>query len=203
VQDGIGLSFKSFIMRIIRIVVILLVALVIFIPTVTLASNDLNDEVNVKNDSVMFIKNLFIPESVFAKEPVENSIEKSVKNSVVVDERLDQILFKWKEKQLDKWNKIQAKDIIINASAYTASADECGNSKGITASGVTVQENRTIACSQEFPFGAKIEIEGMGTYVCEDRGGAIKGNHVDIYMQTKKEAFAFGRKNMNARIVLE
>ena len=43
-------------------------------------------------------------------------------------------------------------------------------------------------------FGTKIEIDGMGTYVCEDRGGAIKGNHFDIYMPTKKEAFAFGRK---------
>jgi len=41
----------------------------------------------------------------------------------------------------------------------------------------------------------------MGTYVCEDRGGAIKGNHFDIYMPTKSEAFAFGRKNLVAMVV--
>jgi 3D (Asp-Asp-Asp) domain-containing protein len=41
----------------------------------------------------------------------------------------------------------------------------------------------------------------MGTYVCEDRGGAIKGTHVDIYMETKKEAFSFGRKNLLAEVV--
>ena len=41
----------------------------------------------------------------------------------------------------------------------------------------------------------------MGTYVCEDRGGAIKGNHFDIYMETKKQAFAFGRRNLIARVV--
>jgi len=89
----------------------------------------------------------------------------------------------------------------INASAYTAAADECGKSDGITASGLKVKEKETIACPPSFPFGVKLNIEGMGTYVCQDRGGAIKGNHVDIYMETKKEAFAFGRRNLLAEVV--
>ncbi|MBU2028935.1 3D domain-containing protein [Patescibacteria group bacterium] len=92
-------------------------------------------------------------------------------------------------------------EFTINASAYTAAADECGKSDGITASGVLVKENRTIACPPGFPFGVKIKIKGMGTYVCEDRGGAIKGNHFDIYMQTKKQAFAFGRRNLLAQVI--
>ncbi|KKR20441.1 MAG: Conserved protein YuiC [Candidatus Moranbacteria bacterium GW2011_GWA2_39_41] len=90
----------------------------------------------------------------------------------------------------------------INASAYTAAADECGKSDGITASGLKVKENHTIACPPQFPLGTKMSIEGYGTFVCEDRGGAIKGNHIDIYMQTKKQAFAFGRRNLTAEIVL-
>jgi len=90
---------------------------------------------------------------------------------------------------------------VINASAYTAAADECGKSDGITASGVRVKENRTLACPSWIPFGAKINIEGHGTYVCEDRGGAIKGNHFDIYMKTKKQAFAFGRQNLLAEVI--
>ena len=89
----------------------------------------------------------------------------------------------------------------INASAYTAAADECGKSDGITASGLMVKEHETIACPPMFPFGTKIKIEGMGTYVCQDRGGAIKGNHIDIYMKTKKQAFAFGRKNLMAEVI--
>jgi 3D (Asp-Asp-Asp) domain-containing protein len=89
----------------------------------------------------------------------------------------------------------------INASAYTAAADECGKSDGITASGLKVKERETIACPPHFPFGIKLNIEGMGTYICQDRGGAIKGNHVDIYMETKKEAFAFGRRNLLAEVV--
>lgn len=90
---------------------------------------------------------------------------------------------------------------IVNASAYTAAADECGKSDGITASGLQVMEKRTLACPPQFPLGTKIKIHGMGSYVCEDRGGAIKGNHVDIYMQTKKEAFAFGRRNLTAEVI--
>ena len=90
---------------------------------------------------------------------------------------------------------------VVNASAYTAAADECGKSDGITASGKKVQANHTLACPKQYQMGPKIEIDSMGTYVCEDRGGAIKANHFDIYMPTKKEAFAFGRQNLVAMVV--
>ncbi|MFA6285007.1 MAG: 3D domain-containing protein [Parcubacteria group bacterium] len=90
---------------------------------------------------------------------------------------------------------------VVNASAYTAAADECGKSDGITASGKKVQANHTLACPKQYQMGTKIEIDGMGTYVCEDRGGAIKANHFDIYMPTKAEAFAFGRRNLIAMVV--
>ncbi len=93
-------------------------------------------------------------------------------------------------------------EFTVNASAYTAAADECGKSDGITASGLKVKEERTIACPSQFPLGTKIKIKGMGNYVCEDRGGAIKNNHIDIYMKTKKEAFAFGRRNLIAEVIL-
>jgi len=89
----------------------------------------------------------------------------------------------------------------INASAYTAAADECGKSDGVTASGLKVKENETLACPTQFPFGTKIQIEGMGIYVCEDRGGAIKANHIDIYMETKAQAFSFGRQHLVAEVV--
>ena len=91
---------------------------------------------------------------------------------------------------------------IINVSAYTAAADECGKSDGITASGKKVQGNQTLACPKEYTFGTKIHIKGMGTYICEDRGGAIKGNKFDIYMETKKEAFSFGRQKLEAHVVI-
>ena len=102
--------------------------------------------------------------------------------------------------KLANYTSLPKGDFVINASAYTAAADECGKSDGITASGKKVAEGRTLACPKGYIFGTKIQIDGMGTYICEDRGGAIKGNHFDIYMQTKKQAFAFGRRNLTARV---
>ena len=108
---------------------------------------------------------------------------------------------RWYEKQADKWAKLPKGKFIINASAYTAAADECGKNDGKTSSGLMVEPKRTLACPAEYPFGAKIKIAGVGVLRCEDRGGAIKGNHFDIYMETKKEAFAFGRRNLEAEVV--
>lgn len=113
----------------------------------------------------------------------------------------NKVLARWKEKQTAKWAALPQEKFIVNASAYTAAADECGNNKGITSSGLKVEEGRTLACPPEFPFGAKIYIEGVGERRCEDRGGAIKGNHVDIYMETKSDAFAFGRQNLLAYVI--
>jgi len=107
----------------------------------------------------------------------------------------------WKQKQEYLWSLLPKEKFIINASAYTAAADECGKSDGITASGIKVAESRTLACPPSYPFGTKIAIEGVGVLRCEDRGGAIKGNHFDIYMETKDEAFALGRQNLVAEIV--
>jgi 3D (Asp-Asp-Asp) domain-containing protein len=108
---------------------------------------------------------------------------------------------KKKTAQLKKYSRLPQGQFFINASAYTAAADECGKSDGITASGVKVKEKETIACPPQFSFGTKLKIEGMGTYICQDRGGAIKGNHIDIYMETKSEAFAFGRRTLLAEVI--
>lgn len=190
-------------MRIIRLVVALLVMLAIMLPFVTLASESPNTEIKT-NINLNSIANFFFPVAV-ADESVEGIIEPTVvtEQPVKTEEEIknEAILAKWKTKQVEKWNNLPKEKFTINASAYTASADECDNNLGITSSGIKVQEKRTIACPPSFPFGAKLSIEGYGTYVCEDRGGAIKGNHIDIYVKTKSEAFAFGRRNLIAQVV--
>ncbi len=90
---------------------------------------------------------------------------------------------------------------IGNISAYTAAKDETDSGDGITASGKHVKAHHTIACPRTYAFGTKVKIQGYGTYVCEDRGGAIKGNKFDIYMETKAAAFAFGRRNLTTTIL--
>ena len=128
-----------------------------------------------------------------------NNFEGFVKNKTEEDAAREKALAKFENKR--KATILPKGQFSINASAYTAAADECGKSDGITASGLKVKEKETIACPAQFPFGTKLKISGMGTFVCQDRGGAIKGNHIDIYMQTKTQAFSFGRKILLAEVV--
>jgi 3D (Asp-Asp-Asp) domain-containing protein len=183
-------------MRIIRIFVVLLIAISVILPQMASASETINTDTNIKSTLTLFenssSENVSIDKIFTGKD--ENKTEEEIKNEA--------ILAKWKEKQADKWENLPKDKFTINASAYTASADECGNDKGITASGIKVHKG-TIACPSKFPFGTKLSIEGMGTFVCEDRGGAIKGNRIDIYMPTKKEAFQFGRQKLVAEVVSE
>lgn len=70
----------------------------------------------------------------------------------------------------------------------------CGKyASGITASGTTATAGRTIAASSQYSFGTKMIINGH-TYTVEDRGGAIKGNKIDIYVDSHQEALKLGRK---------
>lgn len=91
--------------------------------------------------------------------------------------------------------------IWANTSAYCPCKHCCGKTNGITASGTKATAGRTIAASSSYKFGTKIEIEGMGIYVVEDRGGAITGNKIDIFFNTHSEALKFGRRQLKIRVV--
>ena len=59
---------------------------------------------------------------------------------------------------------------------------------GITSTGATAVTNRTIAVDPTvIPYGSKVVINGQ-VYVAEDCGGAIKNNHIDIYVGSHAEA---------------
>jgi 3D (Asp-Asp-Asp) domain-containing protein len=145
------------------------------------------------------IENGKIVNKNFENIPYNNGDYTPVKSEE--ETKRDEALAKWQERQKHLAVNLPRGKFIGNFSAYTAAADECGKSDGITASGVKVRENRTLACPPAYPFGTKVKVAGYGTYVCEDRGGAIKGNKFDIYMETKSQAFAFGRRNLEAEVV--
>lgn len=90
--------------------------------------------------------------------------------------------------------------------AYTANAESTGKSPGhpaygITASGKRVEDGVTIACPKELPFNTRVEIEGVGERICEDRGGAIKGKRIDLYIARLDDALEFGRQELRVRIL--
>lgn len=94
----------------------------------------------------------------------------------------------------------------FEVTAYTAGAESTGKSVGdagygITASGLPVNEGITIACPPELSFGTRVEIEGTGERVCQDRGGAIKGRRIDVYMNDLSKASEFGRQQVSVKII--
>lgn len=76
---------------------------------------------------------------------------------------------------------------------YTNSVADCGKTDGITASGAVARSNHTIAADSRFPFGTVLEIDGFGTYTVEDRGSAITGCIIDMYVDSQEEANQLGR----------
>jgi 3D (Asp-Asp-Asp) domain-containing protein len=84
--------------------------------------------------------------------------------------------------------------------AYTK-ADKSMNGRGLTASGVPVQEGVTIAAPPNIPFGSKIYIPVLNhTYTVTDRGGAIRGDHLDLFMKSSGTAVEFGKKRLKVVI---
>ena len=82
--------------------------------------------------------------------------------------------------------------------AYCPCAKCCGKwANGITATGTTATEGRTIAVDPRvIPYGSTVTLyyeDGtVHTYTAEDCGGAIKENRIDVFFDSHEAARAFG-----------
>ena len=93
--------------------------------------------------------------------------------------------------------------ITVEATAYTGSAEENGGWANMTSTGAVPREGRTIAVDPRvIPYGTRVYIPALGgTYVAEDCGGAIKGNRIDIFMNTSSKCNAWGRRHIEVQIL--
>lgn len=107
-----------------------------------------------------------------------NSIEKSVDYTSAMPGLLKEISDEWQ---------------LFTLTAYCGCEKCCGKSDRITATGAYAVEGVTIAVDPAvIPYGSLVDIEGIGTFVAEDCGGAIKGNKIDIYFERHEDALKFG-----------
>lgn len=92
------------------------------------------------------------------------------------------------------------KQVINNVSLTAYTAASAGKSSehpqyGITSTGAKVTEGRTIAVDPKVvPLGWWVYIDGLGFRRAEDTGGAVKGNHIDVYFDSNTYANRFGVK---------
>jgi 3D (Asp-Asp-Asp) domain-containing protein len=73
------------------------------------------------------------------------------------------------------------------------------------ASGLGTRRGTIAADPRVLPFGTRVYITGAGSYDGEylvtDAGTAIKGNKIDVWVPTLKEARRFGRKNVKLTVL--
>ena len=106
------------------------------------------------------------------------------------------------------WSKYPKKTVI--ATGYTAGYESTGKNEshpeyGITYSGVKVKRDlySTVAADLSvFPIGTILFIPGYGLGVVADKGGAIKGNKVDLYYETVEDVYnKWGKKEIDVYII--
>ncbi|WP_213818882.1 ubiquitin-like domain-containing protein [Garciella nitratireducens] len=85
------------------------------------------------------------------------------------------------------------KAMMVTATAYCPS-DPGVN--GVTSVGARLQKGVIAVDPKVIPYHTKIYVPGYGFGQALDTGGAIKGNHIDLAMDSKKEALEYGRKQV-------
>lgn len=106
---------------------------------------------------------------------------------------------------------VSQKSLRMRATAYTSSYEDTGKRPGssdfgITATGTTAKRNcsgySSVAVDPRvIPLGTKLYIEGYGYAIAEDTGGAIKGNVIDLYFNSKSEVDNWGSRWVNVYII--
>lgn len=70
-----------------------------------------------------------------------------------------------------------------------------------TSTGALATSNHTIAVDPRvIPYGSKVMIDGV-IYTAEDRGGGVKGHHIDIYFNTHGETRQHGTRKTEVFLV--
>lgn len=94
------------------------------------------------------------------------------------------------------------KELTVTATAYTANCEGCS---GITATGINLKKNpdlKVISVDPKvIPLGSKVDVEGYGTAVAGDTGGAMKGKKIDVFVPSQKKAEDWGRKKVKVKIL--
>lgn len=129
----------------------------------------------------------------------EDGTEEKVLQSVtVVSEPQDEIVVKggghFMASRSGEQIKIKGNTLTVSATAYSS------NAGALTATGRRVVRDpngiSTIAVDPSvIPLGSLVYVEGYGKAVAADTGSAIKGNIIDVYLNSTSECRSWGRKH--------
>ena len=173
------------------------------IPFETITKDVSNNSENTKNKVVQQGENGIKQITYKIKYKNNEELERTVLSETIIKEPIDKIVQVQKNvtsRSSSTSRGSASGTTLFKVTAYCPCKKCCGKTNGITASGTKAKEGRTIATSSQFSFGTKLLINGT-TYTVEDRGGAIKGNKIDVYFDTHAEAIAWGVKYLPVQVV--
>ncbi|NMB96492.1 MAG: DUF348 domain-containing protein [Clostridiaceae bacterium] len=112
-------------------------------------------------------------------------------------------------------DKIRYKQVLdMRATAYTSSYKDTGKTSdhphfGITYTGVKAKRGVIAVDPKVIPLGTRVYVEGVGNTpdygyaVAADIGGSIKGNLIDLYVDTQQEADSWGIRKVRVYILAD
>ena len=100
----------------------------------------------------------------------------------------------------DEWESIE-----MRVTAYCPCTKCCGQySDGVTACGHKIRPGDTfVAADRRYPFRTEMLIPGYSNsqpVQVLDRGGAIKGNRLDVFFATHEEALEWGVRHLDIKV---
>ena len=96
----------------------------------------------------------------------------------------------------NKGEYVVARTFTANTTAYTARPGAGG------ALGMGVHLGTCAVDPKFVALRSELWIEGYGYAYANDTGGAVKGNVVDLYMNSKGQCISWGRRNMTAYVIV-
>ena len=76
----------------------------------------------------------------------------------------------------------------------------CGDGDGLTATGIPVAPGMVAVDPDVIPLGSTVIIDGQA-YLAADTGEAVRGNHVDIAVESHQEALELGTRTAEVWVV--
>lgn len=166
----------------------------------TIVENDPNLDISVKkvkSEGIDGEKEIVY--NVVYKDGVE--VSREIKSTKTISEPKNEIIIKGTSQVYASRGGesiTYKKKVSCVSTAYTGG--------GMTATGRTPIRNAgglsTIAVDPSvIPLGSKVYVDGYGYAIASDTGGAIRGNSVDLYLNSSSDCRAWGRKQVNVLLV--
>ncbi|MED1202155.1 3D domain-containing protein [Heyndrickxia acidicola] len=91
--------------------------------------------------------------------------------------------------------------ITVNSTAYTASCKGCS---GVTSTGFNLLKHpnaKVISVDPKIiPLGSKVYVPGYGLAIAGDKGCAIKGKKIDLFISSRSKALQWGARTVTIKV---